>query len=93
MPEFLRQVCVRSLLVDQVGQSVQHELRREQFGQISQFPWAVRVFQWRAADASQAGRISGAIGRENLFEPQLVPPDGSMGIVKTVVIEELLLEL
>ena len=33
------------------------------------------------------------IGHENLFEPQLVPPDGRMGIVKTVVIEELLFEL
>ena len=33
------------------------------------------------------------IGHENLFEPQLVSPDGRVGIVKTVVIEELLFEL
>ena len=70
-----------------------HKLGREQFGQIGQFPWAVRVFQGRASHTSQASWIGVAIGRENPFGPQLVPPDGSMGIVKTVVIEELLLEL
>ena len=72
---------------------MQLKLGREKFGQIGQFPWAVRVFQGRTAHASQADRVRVAIGHENLFEPQLVPPDGRVRIVKAVVIKELFFEL